>query len=105
MAKRFEGKVVLVTGGGSGMGYSTAERVSEEGARVVIVGRNEEKLRQAASKIIKKTGGEVKVVPADVTLKASNREMVQAAITAFGRVDAAFLNAGEDCQLSMMSLH
>ena len=81
------------------MGYSTAERVAQEGAKVVIVGRTEKTLETAASEITKKTGGEVKIVPADVTLKASNHEMVQAAVAAFGKVDAAFLNAGDNHHL------
>lgn len=94
MAKRFEGKVVIVTGGSSGIGLSTAVRLSEEGAKVVIVGRTEDKLQKAATDIQSKTGGEVKTVQADVSVKASNDQMVQEAFEAFGQVDAAFLNAG-----------
>eukprot|EP00892_Ulva_mutabilis_P012751 jgi/Ulvmu1/9849/UM057_0002.1 len=91
---RFKGKVVIVTGGSSGLGLSTASRLSEEGAKLVIVGRTEEKLQKAAAEIKEKTGGEVKTVAADVSTKESNDKMVQEALDAFGQVDAAFLNAG-----------
>ena len=91
--KRFEGKVALVTGGGSGIGRATALAFANEGAKVVIddinVEGGEETLR-----MIKSTGGEAIFVKADVSKRAEVEAMVQKAIETYGRLDCAFNNAG-----------
>ena len=92
--KRFEGKGVLVTGGGSGIGQATAQRLAQEGAQVLIVGRTGEKLEQAADKIKVETGVEIKTMSADVSSMEDCEAMVQEVVNAFGKIDCAFLNAG-----------
>lgn len=93
--QRFENKVVLVTGGGSGMGLAAAQRCAQEGASLAIVGRTEKKLQDAAKTIQADAPKcEVAVIVADVSTQQGNRDMVEKAVTRFGRVDAAFLNAG-----------
>jgi NAD(P)-dependent dehydrogenase (short-subunit alcohol dehydrogenase family) len=91
--KRFEGKVVLVTGGGSGIGRATSLAFAGEGAKVVIddikVEGGEETLR-----LIKSGGGEAVFVKADVSRAADVETMVQKAIETYGRLDCAFNNAG-----------
>ena len=91
--KRFEGKVALVTGGGSGIGRATAIAFANEGAKVVIddinVEGGEETLR-----MIKSAGGEAIFVKADVSKAAEVEAMVQKAIETYGRLDCAFNNAG-----------
>lgn len=92
--KRFEGKAVLVTGGGSGIGQATAKRLAQEGAQVLIVGRTGEKLEQAAEKIKSEIGSEIRTMTADVSSMEDCEAMVQEVISAFGKIDCAFLNAG-----------
>jgi NAD(P)-dependent dehydrogenase (short-subunit alcohol dehydrogenase family) len=91
--RRFEGKVALVTGGGSGIGRATSLAFANEGAKVVIddinVEGGEETLR-----LIKSTGGEAIFVKADVSKGAEVEAMVEKTIDTYGRLDCAFNNAG-----------
>lgn len=61
--KRLEGKVAVITGGNSGIGLATAKRFVVEGAQVVITGRREKELQEAAAAI----GSNVTMVAGDVT--------------------------------------
>eukprot|EP00611_Tribonema_gayanum_P021341 TRINITY_DN407_c1_g2_i4.p2 TRINITY_DN407_c1_g2~~TRINITY_DN407_c1_g2_i4.p2 ORF type:complete len:110 (-),score=32.96 TRINITY_DN407_c1_g2_i4:385-714(-) len=92
-AKRFEGKVAVVTGASSGMGLATAAQLAAEGAKVVMVARTKDKLEAAAADI-KAKGGDVLAVAADVSKDAANKEIVDAALSAYGKLHIAFLNAG-----------
>lgn len=76
--KEFEGKVAIVTGGGTGIGRRTAERLVEEGARVVLGGRRDDVLR-ATARDIDPSGERVVVVAGDVGSAATGRELVRAA--------------------------
>lgn len=88
--KRLEGKVALVTGGNSGIGLATAQRLHQEGARVVISGRNQKTLQEAAKLI----GPDVLAVQSDVS-RAADLDKLYAAVTkAFGKIDVLFANAG-----------
>jgi NAD(P)-dependent dehydrogenase (short-subunit alcohol dehydrogenase family) len=88
--RRFEGKVAVVTGGNSGIGLGVAKAYAEEGASVVITGRNAKTLEAAAAEI----GPETLAINSD----ASRIEDIERAITVirekFGRIDAMFVNAG-----------
>ncbi|NLU47630.1 MAG: SDR family NAD(P)-dependent oxidoreductase [Syntrophomonadaceae bacterium] len=64
---KFDGKVALVTGGGTGIGKSAAIALAKEGAKVVIVGRRSGPLEETAQEI-KAFNGEVLAVPTDVTM-------------------------------------
>jgi NAD(P)-dependent dehydrogenase (short-subunit alcohol dehydrogenase family) len=87
----FTGKVVLVTGGGSGIGQATAVAFARQGAKVVIAGRSnaDETLRR-----IKEVGGEAIFVRTDVSISADVQAVIKATIDKFGRLDVAFNNAG-----------
>jgi NAD(P)-dependent dehydrogenase (short-subunit alcohol dehydrogenase family) len=91
--KRFEGKVVLVTGGGSGIGRATSLAFASEGAKVVVddikVEGGEETVR-----LIKAAAGEAVFVKADVSKAPEVEAMVQKAIDTYGRLDCAYNNAG-----------
>lgn len=92
---RYDGKVMLVTGGGSGIGRATVLRFLDEGARVVIADYNEAAARETAALAGARGGAErVAVVRADVASEADNAAMVALALDRFGRLDFAFLNAG-----------
>ena len=88
---RFDGKVALVTGGNSGIGLRVAQGLVEEGARVVIVGRNAETVAGAAAGL----GASAHGVVAD-TSRLDDLDRVIAATRAFGtgRLDLVFANAG-----------
>jgi NAD(P)-dependent dehydrogenase (short-subunit alcohol dehydrogenase family) len=88
--KRFEGKVAVVTGGNSGIGLASAQRLQQEGARIVISGRKQKTLDEAQ----KLLGSDALVVQADVA-KLSDIDKLYAAIAAkFGKFDVLFVNAG-----------
>ncbi|HPD60747.1 MAG TPA: glucose 1-dehydrogenase [Thermodesulfobacteriota bacterium] len=83
---KLEGKVVLITGSGSGMGKAAAILFAREGARVVNVGRRAGLLEETV-KIIKEFGGEAIAVTADVSKGEDVRMMIQKAVDTYGRLD------------------
>jgi NAD(P)-dependent dehydrogenase (short-subunit alcohol dehydrogenase family) len=87
---RLEGKVALITGGGSGMGKVAAELFAREGANVVLTDVNDEAGETAALAI----GERAHFVHADVSKEADALTMVQAATARFGRLDVLYNNAG-----------
>ena len=97
MQKMFEDKVALVTGGGSGIGRSTALAFAEEGAKVavadVVVAGGEETVQ-----MIKEAGGEAVFVKTDVTNANEVEALILQAVDAYGRLDCAFNNAGIDLE-------
>jgi len=88
MSKRLEGRVAVITGAGSGIGYATAIRLAAEGAHVVAVDTNE----TTGNAIAAETGGIF--VKADVTNAAEVENMYKVAFDKYGRIDIAFNNAG-----------
>ena len=90
---RLDGRVALITGGTSGIGKATAELFAREGARVAITGRNAERGESVVADITR-AGGSAIFIAADVRAAADCRRAVEATVTAFGRVDILFNNAG-----------
>lgn len=90
-----DGKSIVVTGAGTGIGAATSARVASEGGRVALVGRREQVLRETAATIGKNSPeAEVLVLPADVADPAAVEHVITAAHAAFGRIDGLFNNAG-----------
>jgi NADP-dependent 3-hydroxy acid dehydrogenase YdfG len=87
------GKVVIVTGAGSGIGYETALAFARAGARLVLSDRCEEPLRELAQRI-ESLGAQAIVAPADVSQRGEVERMVAAALERYGRVDILVNNAG-----------
>ena len=90
---RLDGKVTIITGGGSGMGRTAAELFAKEGARVVVADFSEAS-GEAAAAAVRAAGGQATFVKADVSNEADARGMVQHAVATYGRVDALYNNAG-----------
>jgi NAD(P)-dependent dehydrogenase (short-subunit alcohol dehydrogenase family) len=93
MRMSFENQVALVTGAGSGIGLATAKGFAEAGASVVLAGHHEESLRAAAKDLID-AGHKALAVRCDVADEHQVAAMVEQTISTFGRLDAAFNNAG-----------
>src|SRR6516225_781217 len=93
MKKLFEGKVALVTGGGSGIGRAAALAFADAGARVVVSGRREAEGFETIA-LIKKAGGQGTFIRGDVSNEADVEKLVAQTVKTFGRLDAAFNNAG-----------
>ena len=90
---RLKGKVALITGGTSGIGTATAIRFAEEGAKVVITGRDAERGEQVVQKIVA-NGGKAMFVQSDVCLAEDCRDAVDRTLERFGQIDVLFNNAG-----------
>jgi NAD(P)-dependent dehydrogenase (short-subunit alcohol dehydrogenase family) len=88
-----EGKVIVVTGGGSGLGKSMAEYFLKLGAKLVISSRNLEKLEKAKVALIEKSGGEVLAVACDVRNYEEVEALLAQTIEKFGKADALVNNA------------
>ena len=92
-AKRFEGKVALVTGGGSGLGEATAIRLAKEGAKVAIAGRRIEVLNEVCQGI-ESSGTQALAIQCDVTKEVQCRRMLERLMDTFGRLDVLVTSAG-----------
>jgi len=91
-ADLLSGKTFLITGGGSGLGKSMAQRFGELGANLVIMSRKLDVLEQTASEL-RQTGAEVLPLACDVRKPAQISSIVQSAIEKFGRIDGLVNNA------------
>jgi len=87
------GKVILITGGTDGLGAALAGRLTQEGARVAVCGRDPARLA-ATEQRLRQAGGEVVAVQADVTDPPAMDGFVAAAVDRWGRVDGLVNNAG-----------
>ena len=93
MAGILDGKVALVTGGGGGIGRATALAMVREGARVAVADFDAAAARDTVAQI-NAAGGQAITLTGDVTSAEAVRAMVQDTLSAYGRLDCAFNNAG-----------
>ncbi|MGV0762567.1 SDR family oxidoreductase [Tistrella mobilis] len=93
MTDGIEGKVVVVTGAGSGIGAATARRLAAGGAKLVLAGRGAARLEQVAASIAA-DGGTVAWMAADVATRDGPAGLVDLALKRFGRLDVLVSNAG-----------
>ncbi len=89
----FEGKVALVTGAASGLGLATARAFAASGAVVVLADWNDDAVQSAAKELTKK-GYKTLAIRCDVSDDAQVESMVNQTVSDFGRLDAAYNNAG-----------
>ena len=88
--KKLENKVAIITGATSGMGLQTAKRFLEEGAKVVLTGRSQEKLDALKSEL----SGEYLLVKAEASSISESEALITQTVETFGKIDVLFLNAG-----------
>jgi NAD(P)-dependent dehydrogenase (short-subunit alcohol dehydrogenase family) len=91
--KILQDKIAIVTGASSGIGQASARLFAQEGARLIVVARGEERLQALATEL-NRNGGEAVAIVGDVRDEDCARLAVQAAIEHFGGLDIAFNNAG-----------
>jgi NAD(P)-dependent dehydrogenase (short-subunit alcohol dehydrogenase family) len=87
---KLKGKVAVITGGNSGIGLATAKEFVEQGAKVVISGRDQKTL----SEVAKELGPDALAVRADVAKLADIDKLFAAVRAKYGRIDVLFVNAG-----------
>jgi NAD(P)-dependent dehydrogenase (short-subunit alcohol dehydrogenase family) len=97
-AKRRPGQIVLITGGSRGLGLALAERYARSGAKLILTARDQEGLARAryillARKAIQ-SPDDVLLIPADLTDAAQAANLIEHAISHFGRIDVLINNAG-----------
>ena len=93
MEKRFQNKVVLVTGAAGGIGRAAALGFCAEGARIAVADANEVDGERTAA-LLREQGADTIFIKVDVSQGGSCAAMVKSTISAFGRLDIAFNNAG-----------
>lgn len=90
----FTGKVAIVTGGATGIGYATARQLARLGASVVICSRTVDELEAAAARIAEASGQRCLAVPTDVKDEGQCVALVERTMAEFGRIDVLVNNAG-----------
>jgi len=91
--KKLTGKVAVITGASKGLGKAMALALGAEGARLLLVSRNEAQLQQTADEV-RALGAEAEICPADVTDETQVRRVVAAATDRFGKIQILVNNAG-----------
>jgi NAD(P)-dependent dehydrogenase (short-subunit alcohol dehydrogenase family) len=93
MTQYLDGKVALVTGGGTGIGRATALTLARQGAQVAVAGRSADALAETVE-LVAAAGGRAIAVRGDVAVEDDVRRMVRDTVDAFGGLDVAVNNAG-----------
>jgi len=99
--QKLSGKVVLVTGASSGIGFNTSKKLAAAGAKVILVARTKEKLDETRS-IIEKAGGEAHVYPCDLSDMKDIDRMAEEVLRDFDHVDILINNAGRSIRRGVM---
>lgn len=103
-ARSVENKVVLITGSSKGIGKQTAQRLCEMGAKVMLNGRNEEKLKRTYQEF-KDRGHDVDYRSADVTNEVECRQLIDHTVASFGQIDALINNGSATMEDYAEDLH
>lgn len=90
MSEKLTNKVAIITGGTTGIGFATAKRFIDEGAKVVLTGTNPKTLEVAKAEL----GGKAEVVASDASKEADVKALFDGVVQKHGKVDVLFLNAG-----------
>ncbi len=87
---KFKDKVVVISGGNSGIGLASVQAFLAEGAKVVFSGRRQEALDEVSADL----SGEFKAVLADQSIASDNQKLIEEAVNTYGKIDVLFANAG-----------
>lgn len=90
--KKMEGKVVIITGGGGGIGFGISTAYAKEGANIVITGRTKSTLENAKERLEKAHNANILAVPADGGIEKDVRNVINKVIDEFGRIDVVINN-------------
>lgn len=90
---KLDGKVIVITGGGTGLGRSMSYRLAEEGANIVVAARRVPPLEETAEGV-RERGGKALVVPTDVTDTNQVNNLIEKSLAEMGRIDVLINNAG-----------
>jgi NAD(P)-dependent dehydrogenase (short-subunit alcohol dehydrogenase family) len=90
---KLDGKVIIITGGGTGLGRSMAFRLAEEGADIVVASRRVEPQEETAAGV-RERGGRALIVPTDVTDTAQVNNLIEKSLDEMGQIDVLINNAG-----------
>jgi len=90
---KLDGKVIVITGGGTGLGRSMSYRLAEEGANIVVAARRVPPLEETAEGV-RERGGKALVVPTDVTDTVQVNNLIEKSLAEMGRIDVLINNAG-----------
>jgi NAD(P)-dependent dehydrogenase (short-subunit alcohol dehydrogenase family) len=99
--RKLAGKIVLITGASSGIGFITAKKVAAAGGKVLLVARTREKLEET-QRIIQKAGGEAHVYPCDLSNMEAIDRMAEQVLSDFGHVDILVNNAGRSIRRAVL---
>ena len=102
MEEGMQGRAALVTGGGSGIGRASAVALANEGAKVVVTGRNARGLEETVSQV-KAAGGEARAIAADLMSSSDIERMIAEGASAFGRLDYLVNNAGAQGEVNVLA--
>lgn len=100
--KRLEGKNIIIIGGTSGIGYSSAIKLATNGANIIISGRDDV-MGASIVREIKKIGVKAKYIKCDITNKHQIKNMFDEALLFFDRIHCAFNNAGIEGEISLFT--
>jgi len=101
---RFSGKVAFVTGASRGIGRAIAVDFAQEGANVVLAGRDEAALAQTAAEVSARNGAKTQLAVVDVTDAQAVENSILRTLEAFGRIDFAVSNAGQSADALLLRL-
>ena len=90
---KLDGKVIVITGGGTGLGRSMSYRLAEEGANIVVAARRVPPLEETAEGV-RERGGKALVIPTDVTDTVQVNNLIEKSLAEMGRIDVLINNAG-----------
>jgi 3-oxoacyl-[acyl-carrier protein] reductase len=92
--QKLKDKVAIITGGAQGIGKSIAEKLADEGAKIVIVDVQEESAKKTAEELAKEKNTETFSLKVDVSLSQETEEMIKKTVEKFGKIDIIVNNAG-----------
>ncbi|TPE44756.1 SDR family NAD(P)-dependent oxidoreductase [Pontibacter mangrovi] len=102
MGNRLEGKVAIVTGGGSGIGEAVCKKFAQEGAKVIVAGFPEDPVEEVAQEI-QEEGGTATPYTGDLSVLANAKSCVQLAVKQYGKLDILVNNAGTFPETNMLT--